>query len=80
MSLQRRFKKKDGPEPERVEARLMSPKQAAKYMCQSVDLIYEKIKRREIPHIVKGNGKRRLYLLDRRDLDKEIEKSKVGVI
>ena len=72
MSLQRRFKK---PEPiSFVGARLLTPEQAATYICRSIDVMYEMIKNREVPHI--KNGRR--YTIDRIDLDHFIEKNKVG--
>ena len=72
MSLQGRFKK-----PEAVVfvgARLLTPKQAATYLCISIDVMYEMIQSRELPHI--KNGRR--YTIDRLDLDKWIEKNKEG--
>jgi len=72
MSLQRHFKK---PEPVAfVGARLLTPKQAAVYLCLSIDVMYEMIQNRELPHI--KNGRR--YTIDRIDLDKWIEKNKEG--
>jgi excisionase family DNA binding protein len=72
VSLQRRFKK---PEPiSFVGARLLTPEQAATYVCRSIDVMYEMIHSREIPHV--KNGRR--YTVDRVDLDKWIEKNKEG--
>jgi excisionase family DNA binding protein len=79
MSLQQRFKNKK-PEPDNTR-RMMSPKQAADYLGVSVDLIYEKLKSGEIPYVLKSAGRnRKEYTIDRYDLDKYIEKNKVGVL
>jgi excisionase family DNA binding protein len=81
MSLQQRFKNKK-PESQKcdITRQMMSPKEVADYLGQSVDLIYEKIKSGELPFVPKGNGNRKLYTIDRYDLDKLIEKNKVGVL
>jgi excisionase family DNA binding protein len=58
---------------------LLTPKQAALYIGHSVDLVREMVAKREIPHVPKGNGEQRThYLIDRLDLDRWVEKSKVG--
>jgi excisionase family DNA binding protein len=79
MSLQRRFQK---PIASTVISflgpRMMSPKKAAEYLGMSVDLIYEMIKRRELPVVPKGkNGQQ--YNIDRCDLDRWIDKNKIDV-
>jgi excisionase family DNA binding protein len=82
MSLQSRFKKP--PQPSVViqfsGARLFTLKQAADYICHSVDLVRDMVEHGELPHVKKGEGEQRThYLIDRLDLDKWIEKNKVGV-
>jgi excisionase family DNA binding protein len=81
MTLQNRFKKPavvsntipfSGP-------RMMSPEKAAEYIAVSVDLIYEMIKAQKIPVVPKGNGKRRLYTVDRCDLDAWVDRNKTVV-
>ena len=58
---------------------LLTPKQAAEHIGHSVDLVREMVARREIPHVPKGNGEQRThYLIDRLDLDRWVENSKVG--
>ncbi|MGC2890342.1 MAG: helix-turn-helix domain-containing protein, partial [Candidatus Acidiferrum sp.] len=58
--------------------RLMSPERAAEYIGVSIDIMYEMIRDRKIPHVPKGkNGQQ--YTIDRCDLDIWIEKNKVGV-
>ena len=81
MSLLSRFKKPlqssvviqlNGP-------RLLTLKQAAEYIGHSVDLVREMVAKREIPHVPKRHGEQRThYLIDRLDLDRWVEKNKVG--
>jgi excisionase family DNA binding protein len=86
MPLQSRFKKPATPAAPALPAvvpfsgpRLLTPKQAAEYIGHSVDLVREMIASREISYVPKGNGKERSHvLIDRLDLDKWIEKSKVA--
>jgi excisionase family DNA binding protein len=54
----------------------MSPEVAAAYIAVSVDLFYEMIHDGKIPFVPKGSGKRKLYTIDRLDLDKWIEANK----
>jgi excisionase family DNA binding protein len=61
--------------PPLISPSLLSPKSAAEYLSMSVDVVREMIQRREIPYI--QNGRR--YLLDRKDLDGDIETIKIGV-
>jgi excisionase family DNA binding protein len=74
MSLQQRFKKPPMPAVAFIGPRLMLPKSGAEYICVSVDVMRDMIKNGEIPFI--RNGRR--YLVDRVDLDKWIEKNKIG--
>ena len=58
---------------------LLTPKQATGYIGHSVNLVREMVAKREIPHVPKGNGEQRThYLIDRLDLDRWVENSKVG--
>jgi excisionase family DNA binding protein len=82
MSLQARFRK---PQPSPVTVipfsgpRLLRLKQAAEYIGHSVDLMKEMVDKREIPYVPKGNGEKRKHvLIDRLDLDRWVEKNKVG--
>jgi excisionase family DNA binding protein len=81
MSLQSRFNK---PRHSSVVIQLNGPrlltlKQAAQYIGHSVDLVREMVAKREIPHVPKGHGEQRThYLIDRLDLDRWVEKNKVG--
>lgn len=58
---------------------MMTPKEAATYLALSVDVMYEMIDDRRIPYVLKGNGKRKLYTIDRLDLDRWIDENKVTV-
>jgi excisionase family DNA binding protein len=78
MSLQKRFKKPSttitaltpftGP-------RLLRIKPAAAYLSLGVGTLRKMVKDRTIPHVPEGNK----FLIDRFDLDRWIEKAKVGV-
>jgi excisionase family DNA binding protein len=82
MSLQSRYKK---PQPKTPSAipfsgpRMMSPEKAAEYIAVSIDIVYEMIQAGKIPVVPKGNGKRKLYTIDRCDLDNWIDKNKTTV-
>lgn len=77
MSLQNRFNKPVVPAiPILVnDTRLLTVKAAARYLSMSMDVVRELIRKREIPYV--PNGRR--YLLDPIDLDRYIEKIKIGV-
>jgi excisionase family DNA binding protein len=82
MSLQARFKKPQ-PAPAAVVPfsgpRLLTLKQAAEYIGHSVALVRDMVACHEIPHVPKGNGEKRVHvLIDRLDLDRWVEKKKVG--
>ena len=81
MSLQNRFKKNPAPVAVSFSGpRLLTLKQAAEYIGHSVDLVREMVNSRELPHIPKGRGEERNHVLvDRLDLDRWVEKKKVGV-
>jgi excisionase family DNA binding protein len=74
VSIQKRFVKAPAPAVHIVGPRLVSPKDAAAYLSMSVDVVREMIQKRQIPYILNG----RRYLLDRLDLDRYIEKIKIG--
>ena len=77
MSLQKRFKKSvaevnavaSGP-------RLLNLQDAAKYLSAHVWALRQMVRKRQIPHVRIG----RTYLIDRLDLDRLVEKNKIGVI
>jgi excisionase family DNA binding protein len=76
VSLQQRFKKPLVSAVPFIGPRLMSPEAAASYIAVSIDVMYEMIHAGKIPFVPKGNGKRRLYTIDRCDLDAWIEANK----
>jgi excisionase family DNA binding protein len=76
MSLQRRFQF-PGAIPF-LGPRMMTPTQAARYIAVSIDIMYEMIDARKIPVVLKGNGKRRLYTIDRCDLDAWVNQNKIA--
>ena len=55
--------------------RLLTPKSAAAYLSMSIDVVRDMIQHRRIPYV--QNGRR--YLIDRLDLDRYIERVKVGI-
>jgi excisionase family DNA binding protein len=78
MSIQKRFKKS----PTIITAvnpftgpRLLRIKPAAAYLSLGVGTLRKMVKDRTIPHIPEGNK----ILIDRLDLDRFIERRKVGV-
>jgi excisionase family DNA binding protein len=79
MPIQQRFQKaKAGPSAVTPinSPRLLSPKAAAVYLSMSVDVVRKLMKNGTIRHV--RNGRR--YLIDRVDLDRHIEKVKLGVV
>jgi excisionase family DNA binding protein len=58
-----------------IAPRLLTPKSATAYLSMSIDVARHMIQHRRIPYV--QNGRR--YLIDRLDLDRYIEKAKVGV-
>jgi excisionase family DNA binding protein len=77
MPIQKRFKKDVPPAvTSENKPRRLSPKAAAIYIGVSVDVVRKLIEDGTIPHA--RNGTR--YLLDVRDLDRYIERSKLGVV
>jgi excisionase family DNA binding protein len=76
MSLQERFKKAAPPTVVPFTgSRLLTLKEAAQYISHCYDFMRDMVNRGEIPYVPKGDQK----LVDRLDLDKWIEKNKVGV-
>jgi excisionase family DNA binding protein len=77
MSLQSRFKKPVQPAVviQFNGPRLLTLKEAAQYISHCYDFMRDMVNSGEIPYVPKGDQK----LVDRLDLDKWIEKNKVGV-
>ena len=79
MSLQNRFKKPSvvttTPVVPFVGPRLLRIKPAAAYLSLGVGTLRKMVNDRVIPHVPEGNK----FLIDRFDLDRWIEKAKVGV-
>lgn len=74
MSLQQRFKKPPMPAVPFIGPRMLSPESAAEYICVSIDVMRDMIKNGGIPFV--RNGRR--YTVDRCDLDRWVEKNKIG--
>lgn len=70
-----RFRKLAEP-PVDPGPRLLNIQEAAKYLSAHVHFIRTKIRSRELPHL--RLGKR--FVIDKRDLDKFVEREKIGVI
>ncbi len=75
MSLQKRFKKPDAPVVAISGPRLLSVKDAATYLGAHLWAIRQMVRKRELPYVQIG----RKHLIDRLDLDRYIERNKVGV-
>ena len=76
MAIQRRFKKP--VTPIRIAdsgPRLLNLKDSAAYLGSRVWAVRQLVKKRHIPHVIISRG----YLIDRTDLDRYIEKNKIGV-
>jgi excisionase family DNA binding protein len=56
--------------------RLLNVKGGAEYLCAHPWAIRQMIRSRELPHVKIG----RAFLIDRLDLDRYIEKNKIGVL
>jgi excisionase family DNA binding protein len=79
LPLQKRFKKPLASVPEVNAAsgpRLLNLQDAAKYLSAHVWALRQMVRKRQVPHVRIGRG----YLIDRLDLDRLIEKNKVGVV
>jgi excisionase family DNA binding protein len=55
---------------------MLSPEKAAEYIGVSVDIVYEMLRDRKIAYVPKGKNGR---TIDRCDLDRWIDKNKVGI-
>jgi excisionase family DNA binding protein len=79
MSLQSRFKKKPPQSPLHLVndagPRLLNLKQSAEYLSAHPWALRQMVRTRQIPYIRIGRG----YLIDRADLDRYVEKNKIGV-
>jgi excisionase family DNA binding protein len=82
MSLQKRFKKSVPPAPPAYPApisisgpRMLKMTDAAAYLGAHPNAVREMVRRREIPYVKIGHT----YLIDKLDLDRYIEKNKIGV-
>jgi len=75
MSLQKRFKKPVTPIVAISGPRLLSVKDAAAYLGAHLWAIRQMVRNRELPYVQIG----RKHLIDRLDLDRYIEKIKIGV-
>jgi excisionase family DNA binding protein len=76
MSLQKRFKKPAAPI--RIAdsgPRLLNLKDSATYLGSRLWAVRQLVRERKLPHIIISRG----YLIDRADLDRYIEKNKIGV-
>ena len=76
MSLQKRFKKPTAPVVTISGPRLLSAKDAAAYLGAHVWAIRQMVRNREMPYVQIG----RKHLIDKVDLDKFIEKNKIGLV
>jgi predicted DNA-binding transcriptional regulator AlpA len=77
MSLQNRFK----TVPVSPEKRLLTPKQSMTYTGLSRNVVYQMIRERSIPYIIRpGTGNRPKYMVDRFDWDRWIERRKANAI
>jgi len=76
MSLQKRFKKPATPVVAISGPRLLSVKDAATYLGAHLWAIRQMVRNRELPYVQIG----RKHLIDKVDLDKFIEKNKIGLV
>ena len=80
MAIQERFKKPAVPVPQvnvpAGSSRLLKLHDAAKYLSAHPWALRMMVRNREIPYLKIGRG----YLIDRADLDRFIERQKVGVV
>jgi excisionase family DNA binding protein len=76
MPIQKRFKKPTSVASTTISGpRLLSLRDSANYLGAHVWAIRQMVRKREIPYIQIG----RKYLIDRMDLDRFVERNKVGV-
>lgn len=79
MSLQKRFKKPASPVLPAISSgpRLLPLKAAAEYLGVRPWTVRQMCRNRQIPYV--AVGKSRAFLIDRTDLDRYIERNKIGV-
>jgi excisionase family DNA binding protein len=79
MSLQKRFKKSPVvtlPAPHDISGpRLLNIKAAASYLGAHAWAVRQMVRSRQLPHVKIGHG----YLIDKLDLDRYIERNKIGI-
>lgn len=75
MPIQKRFKKPIAPFMAISGPRLLSVKDAATYLGAHLWAIRQLVRNRELPYVQIG----RKYLIDRMDLDRFVERNKIGV-
>jgi len=76
LSLQKRFKKPTAPIVAISGPRLLSVNDAATYLGAHLWAIRQMVRKRELPYVQIG----RKHLIDKVDLDKFIEKNKIGLV
>jgi predicted DNA-binding transcriptional regulator AlpA len=78
MSLQQRYKQTSSPSREK---RLLTPKESMTYVGLSRNVVYEMIRDRAIPYIIRpSTGSRPRYMIDRYDWDRWIERRKIHAV
>ena len=75
MPIQKRFKKPVVPVVAINGPRLLSLKDAAVYLGAHLWAVRQMVRNRELPYVQIG----RKYLIDRLDLDRFVERNKIGV-
>jgi excisionase family DNA binding protein len=75
MPIQKRFKKPVVPVVAINGPRLLSLKDAAVYLGARLWAVRQMVRNRELPYVQIG----RKYLIDRLDLDRFVERNKIGV-
>ncbi len=76
MPIQKRFKKPIAPVVAISGPRLLSVKDAATYLGAHMWAIRQMVRNRELPYVQIG----RKHLIDKVDLDKFVEKNKIGLV
>ena len=76
MPIQKRFKKPVVPVVAISGPRLLSVKDAATYLGAHLWAIRQMVRNRELPYVQIG----RKHLIDKVDLDKFVEKNKIGLV
>ena len=75
MAIQKRFKKSIPPATPIAGPRLLSLKDSATYLGAHLWAIRQMVRNQELPYVQIG----RKFLIDRIDLDRFVERNKVGV-